>query len=90
MKAEDFHTQNTFQEDGYGGGAPENYYFHQTIKILKYKWQWKFHDGINWQVEIGKEPNAFYCWMQRIFLGIIWTEITDTKPSTPQSQEPQP
>lgn len=40
-----------------------------------YDWRWSFSDGFWFNVVKGKEPNAFYRWMQTKCLGIKWERV---------------
>lgn len=49
----------------------------QFIKLPVYRGQYQFHKGGG--IRYGAEflPGKFHRFMQRLCLGIIWTEITD-------------
>lgn len=48
----------------------------RTIKLPEYDWHYRFSaGGTRFMVERGKQPNAFYRWMQTKCLGIIWERV---------------
>jgi hypothetical protein len=49
-----------------------------TISIPpKPAWKCQLINGVYWNVEEGKQPNAFHRLMQRLFFGIKWSKIND-------------
>ncbi len=54
------------------GKPSDNTY--NLMEMPVYEWNYSFAEGYKYGVEKGKEPNAFYRWMQRMCLGIIWTK----------------
>jgi hypothetical protein len=48
-----------------------------TISTTKYAWKCQLIEGVYWNAEEGKQPNAFHRFMQRLFFGIKWSKIND-------------
>lgn len=59
----------------YGGEMSETPEY-VLLKQPVYEWWYSFAPGYMYGVEKGKEPNAFYRFMQRICLGVIWTKTS--------------
>jgi hypothetical protein len=49
----------------------------RVISIPKYTWKCQLMEGTYWQVEEGKQPNAFHRFMQRVCFGFKWSRIDE-------------
>ena len=50
--------------------------FH-LIDTPKHEWKLTIGDGFNMLFYEGQQPNRFYRWMQKIFLGLKWEKIDE-------------
>ena len=48
-----------------------------VISSPNYSWKCELAPNVFWNVEEGKQPNAFHRWMQKICFGFKWSKIDD-------------